>query len=62
MEKHVISSNVNITLISETKLSSSIPIAQFEREAYTENMLDGNAKGRRYIFLYLGTHTFYAAE
>ena len=39
----ILHSNVDITLISETKIDSSFPTAQFKREDYTKYWLDRNS-------------------
>ena len=44
--------NLDILLISETKIDSSFPIAQFQIEGYTTYRLDRNAKGGG-ILLYI---------
>ena len=44
--------NLDILLISETKIDSSFPIAQFKIEGYTTYRLDRNAKGGG-ILLYI---------
>ena len=46
-------SNLDILLISETKIDSTFPTAQFQMEGYTTYRLDRNAKGR---------HTIHTAE
>ena len=45
--------NLDILLISETKIDSSFPIAQFQIEGYTTYRLDRNANGGG-ILLYIG--------
>ena len=44
--------NLYILLISETKIDSSLPTAQFEIEGYITYRLDRNANGGR-ILLYI---------
>ena len=41
----ILRSNVDILLISETKIDSSFPTAQFKIEDYTTNRLDRNSNG-----------------
>ena len=41
----ILHSNINILLISETKIDSSFPTAQFKIEGYTTHRLDRNSNG-----------------
>ena len=56
----ILRSNVDILLISETKIDSSFPTAQFEI-GYTTYRLDRNSNGGG-ILLYVRRHTFHTPE
>ena len=49
----ILQNNLDILLISETKIDSSFPTAQFQIEGYTTYRLDRNANGGG-ILLYIG--------
>ena len=42
---------VDLMLISETKIDSSFPTAQFHIDDYTNHRHDGDEKGRGYNFM-----------
>ena len=52
--------NLDILLISETKIDSSFPTAQFQ--IYSAYRLDRNVNGWRYTSLYSGRHNIQTAE
>ena len=52
--------NLDILLISETKIDFSFPTAQFQ--IYSAYRLDRNVNGWRYTSLYPGRHTIQTAE
>ena len=57
----ILHSNVDILLISETKIDSSFPTAQLKKGGYTTYKLDRNSNIRG-IFLYIREDIFHIAE
>ena len=58
----MVHNNLDILLISETKIDSSFSTAQFQIEGYTTYRLDRNFQRWRYTSLYPGRHTIHTAK